>query len=424
MSSKEIYVSIELGGKTVPVGKLWGHCRNGRESASFEYEGQWLNNPASFSIDPALPLTRGTFHTSNKQKLFGAIGDYAPDRWGRALMRRADSKRAKGEGAAPHTLMETHYLLGVCDEARQGALRFSESPGGQFLAIGDKNAVPPMVDLPKLLSAAGKFFEKNESTEELKLLLLPGSSLGGARPKASILDRDGSLAIAKFPKNDDDINVVKWEAVSLTLAHKAGITVPVWRLETISKKPVLVIKRFDRHGNERIPFMSAMSMLGATDNEQRSYLDMAYALVQTGAYPAKDMEELWRRIVFTVLVSNTDDHLRNHGFLYEYFKGWTISPAYDINPTPAEIAPRVLSTSIDYGNNQASLEIALSVIPEFQIKKDKAVLIVEEAYAAVSKWNTAAKSIGISNAEIDIMASAFEHDDLKKARDISLSKNF
>ena len=151
---------------------------------------------------------------------------------------------------------------------------------------------------------------------------------------------------------------------------------------------------------------------------------MVYALAQTGAYPAKDMEELWRRIVFTVLVSNTDDHLRNHGFLYEYFKGWTISPAYDINPTPIEIAPRILSTSIDYNNNQASLETALSVIPEFKIMKDNAVLIVEKAYAAVSKWNLTAKSIGISNAEIDLMASAFEHDDLKKARDISLSKNF
>ena len=413
MNSKEIYVSIELGKKTIPVGILWGHYRNGRESASFEYDRQWLNNPACFAIDPSLPLARGTFHTSNKQKLFGAIGDSAPDRWGRILMRRALAKHAKNDGVMPHTLMETDYLLGVCDEARQGALRFCERPGGQFSAIGDK--IPPIINLPKLLSAANNFIENNESAEELKLLLFPGSSLGGARPKASIRDRDGSLAIAKFPKRDDDINVVKWEAVALTLAHNAGITVPIHRLEMIAEKPVLIIKRFDRHENERIPFMSAMSMLSAADNEQHSYLEIAYALSQIGAYPAKDMEELWRRIVFTILVSNTDDHLRNHGFLYEPFKGWTISPAYDINPTPIEIAPRILNTSIDYSNNQASLEIAISVIPEFQITKDKAMLIVGQVHAAVSKWNVVAKSIGISNKEIDLMASAFEHDDMKQA---------
>ena len=171
--------------------------------------------------------------------------------------------------------------------------------------------------LPKLLSATERFLEDDESADDLKLLLAPGSSLGGARPKASVHDRDGTLAIAKFPRKDDEFNIVVWEAVALTLARNAGIKVPLWRLENILEKPVLIIKRFDRSNNGRIPFLSAMSMLDAQDNEQHSYLEIAYALAQNGAAPVDDMEELWRRIVFTVMISNTDNHLRNHGFVYE-----------------------------------------------------------------------------------------------------------
>jgi serine/threonine-protein kinase HipA len=422
MNSKESYVFIDLDNKTVPVGKLWGHFRSGRESASFEYDKNWLNNSERFAIDPALQLTKGTFHTANDSKMFGAIGDSAPDRWGRVLMRRAESRRAKDMGKTPHTLMEMSYLLGVSDEARQGALRFSENPEGPFLAIADKNNIPPLIDLPKLLSATENFLDSNESAEDLKLLLIPGSSLGGARPKASIRDRDGSLAIAKFPRKDDDYNVVIWEAVILTLAKNAGITVPNWHLKTVINKQVLIVKRFDRCGVTRIPFLSAMSMLGAADNEQHSYLEIVYALAQNGANPIEDMCELWRRIVFTILVSNTDDHLRNHGFLYERNKGWRLSPAYDINPTPIEMKPRVLSTAIDLSTYQASLDVALSVIPEFRISKDKAVSIIKEVSKAVSKWNQLAKSFGLNETEIERMSSAFEHEDTRKA--LSFAKAF
>lgn len=302
-------------------------------------------------------------------------------------------------------------MLGVSDEARQGALRFSlELDQPVFLAAKDSSAAPPLIDLSKLLSATERFLEDDESIEDLKLLLAPGSSLGGARPKASVRDLDGSLAIAKFPRKDDEYNIVKWEAVALSLAKSAGIRVPDWRLETITKKPVLITKRFDRNANERIPFLSAMSMLGAEDNEEHSYLEIAYAIIQNGAAPTDDLAELWRRIVFSIMISNIDDHLRNHGFIYERNLGWRLSPVYDINPTPIEVSPRVLTTAIDYEDRSASLETAMRVIKEFRLSKDQATNIIKDVTIAVKQWRKVASSFGLSKSECDRMASAFEHD--------------
>jgi serine/threonine-protein kinase HipA len=408
MSSKEIIVSIALGSEDISVGKLWFHVRGHKERASFEYDKEWLDCPERFALEPALKLTEGAFHTGQGISLFGAIGDSAPDRWGRVLMRRSEALRAKEQNRAPRTLFEIDYLLGVNDEVRQGALRFSISPDKDvFLSSKQKNNIPPLVDLPKLLSATERFIADNESSEDLRLLLVPGSSLGGARPKASVRDKDGSLAIAKFPKKDDEFNVVVWEAVTLTLAQQAGIKVPLYRLETICEKSALIISRFDREDGKRIPFLSAMSMLGARDNEQHSYLEMAYALVQNGASPEEDMKELWRRIVFTIMVSNTDDHLRNHGFIYERHKGWRLSPAYDINPTPIEIAPRILTTAIDFHDNSASLETAMRVAKEFRLKKEEALSIIQEVASAVKQWRFVASEFGLSKRECDRMSSAF-----------------
>ncbi len=418
MSSREIYVSIQLGEDTIPAGKLWCHQRGARESASFEYEQSWLKHPERFALDPALQLTKGAFHTQADQLLFGAIGDSAPDRWGRVLMRRAESARAKAAKEAPRTLLEADYLLGVNDEARQGALRFSLKPDGDYLTPKDKTSIPPLIDLPKLLSATERYLNDDETAEDLKILLAPGSSLGGARPKASVRDKDGHLAIAKFPKKDDEFNIVIWEAVTLSLAEIAGLNVAQWRLEHVLDKPVLIMRRFDREVQTRIPFLSALSMLGAKDNEQHSYLEIAYALAQHGSSPNQDMEELWRRIIFTVLVSNTDDHLRNHGFVYERHKGWRLSPAYDINPTPVEIKARILSTAIDFDDPTASIDTALSVIDEFRIKKKRAHEIIHEVSAAVSQWQKIAAQYGLSKREIERMASAFEHEDADKARNM------
>ncbi len=275
------------------------------------------------------------------------------------LIRRAERRRADRERQTPRTVREIDYLLLVDDEARQGALRFASAEGGPFLANPGEAKIPPMIELPRLLSAAQHVMDDEESDEDLRLLLAPGSSLGGARPKASVRDRDSSLAIAKFPNKNDEVNTVVWEAVVLSLAAKAGIPVPHWRLELVAGKPVLLLRRFDREAGGRIPFISAMSMLGARDNETHSYMEFVDALRQHGASPKRDMQALWRRIVFHVLISNTDDHLRNHGFLWSGPAGWRLSPAYDLNPVPVDIKPRVLTTAINESDAQASLQLLM-----------------------------------------------------------------
>jgi serine/threonine-protein kinase HipA len=412
---REVLVYVDLDGALHLVGRLWGRTRKEHESATFEYDTEWLKNPAKFSLEPALQLGPGPFHTPAITPMFGAIGDSAPDRWGRALMKRMERRRADAAGTAPRTLREIDFLLLVDDEARMGALRFAEKEGGPFLREEGLKRIPPLVELPKLLAAAEHVMEDKDSEEDLKLLFAPGSSLGGARPKASVIEKRGHLAIAKFPRKEDEINTVVWEAVALSLAKKAGITVPDARVETITNKPVLLLRRFDRDGNKRIPFLSAMSMLGSKDNETRSYMEIVDALRQHGAAPKADMEALWRRVVFTILISNTDDHMRNHGFLYDGPDGWRLSPAYDLNPTPTDIRPRVLSTAINEADNTASLTVAMAVAGYFEIDGKQARAIAAEVGKAVSGWRDEGAKHGIKKEEIDRMASAFEHKDLKAA---------
>jgi len=412
---REVLVYVDHPDGPRLAGRLWTRARKGRQSASFEYDRGWLENPERFSLEPALTLDPGPFHTPSHKPLFGAIGDSAPDRWGRVLMRRAERRRAKTAEETPRTLTEIDYLLMVNDEARQGALRFALEAGGPFLATHEDDPIPPLIDLPRLLSAADHVGSDSETDEDLRLLLAPGSSLGGARPKASVRDRDGQLAIAKFPHKDDEIDSVRWEALALTLAASAGIPVPDWRLEEIAGRPVLILSRFDRPGGARLPFLSAMSMLGATDHETRSYLEFVDALRQHGAAPNADMHALWRRIVFSVLISNTDDHLRNHGFIYEGPDGWRLAPAYDLNPVPVDIKPRVLATAIDLDEGTASLDLALSVADYFKLSGDEARTIAGEVGAAVATWRDDATALGLPKPEIDRMGSAFDHEDLKAA---------
>jgi serine/threonine-protein kinase HipA len=271
------------------------------------------------------------------------------------------------------------------------------------------------VALPKLLSATEHVIDETDTDEDLQLLFAPGSSLGGARPKASVREKDGHLAIAKFPRRDDETNTVIWESVALTLARKAGIPVPDARVEAVAKKPVLLLRRFDRDSKRRIPFLSAMSMLGAWDNESHSYLEIVDALRQHGATPKPDIEALWRRIVFNILISNTDDHLRNHGFLYHGSDGWCLSPAYDLNPVPTDIKPRILTTAINEDDGTASLAPAMSVAKYFELDAAKARAIAKQVGKAVSKWRNEAAHHGVGKNEIARMTSAFEHEDLKEA---------
>ena len=412
MTDRSLLVYVDLEGTPHLVGRLWARSRKGKESATFEYDAAWLDNPLRFALEPALTLGKGPHHTTAGRLIFGAIGDSAPDRWGRVLIQRDERRKAREDKRTPRTLLEIDYLVGVGDIARQGALRFTETEGGPFLATGVQ--IPPLIQLPALLGAAMRVSEDGGSDDDLRLLLAPGSSLGGARPKASVVDKDGHLAIAKFPQHGDLIRVSLWEAVALKLAVQAGIPTPDWRVEKIADRDVLLLRRFDRRSNVRIPFLSAMSLLNAADNEPHSYMEIADALRQYGAKADDDCAQLWRRIVFSILISNSDDHLRNHGFLYET-AGWRLSPAYDMNPVPVDIKPRILTTAIDEEDGTASLDLAFGVAAHFGVKPDKAKSIVREVGSAVARWRETAAAVGLTAAEIERMASAFEHADAEQA---------
>jgi serine/threonine-protein kinase HipA len=415
--NREIEVYVDLDGQTHLVGRLWSRMTKGHEGASFAYEPAWLKSPLRFPLEPALGLDPGAHHTGHARPLFGALGDSAPDRWGRMLMKRMERSVAKHEGRTPRALMELDYLLRVDDAVRPGALRFTEAGTKTFLASGGPK-IPPLVSLSKLLAASDRILAEQESDEDLQLLMAPGSSLGGARPKAAVTDADGSLYMAKFPQAQDEYNVELWSCLAHRLAAKAGIKVPSSQLVEVNRRSVLVVSRFDRKGARRVPFLSAMSMLGAADGETRSYLELVDALRRYGAAAKEDQEELWQRVLFNVLISNVDDHLRNHGFLYESGKrGWRLSPAYDLNPIPPDIKPPYLSTLIDEQNNVASFELALETAEYYGLTKSDTRRIVKKTVAAVAEWRGEAARLGASRREIDRMAGAFEHEPGVAARE-------
>ncbi|HEY4177095.1 MAG TPA: type II toxin-antitoxin system HipA family toxin [Kofleriaceae bacterium] len=408
---RELDVVLELDGSDVVVGRLWARARSNRESASFEYTAAWLARPGAFALDPELPLAQGRTHT--ERPLFNAFTDPAPDRWGQTLMRRNERARAKAEGRAPRTLLTSDFLTLVDDATRLGALRFREAGTQLFLTVG--GGIPPLVQLPKLLRASAAVVADEETDDDLALLLAPGTSLGGARPKASIRRPDGTLAIAKFPSQDDEWPVTRWEATTLAMAKAAGIAVPRFELATILKKPVLIVDRFDRTGRRRIPYISAMTALAARDGDQRSYLEIADVLRSGGHDTRAQLAQLWRRIVFNVLVSNTDDHLRNHGFL-RAADGWALSPAFDLNPMPADVRPRVHALALDEADPTASLETVKAIAKSFGLSGPNATSIVAEVAAVTRRWKSFAQKHGLSARDSERMESAFEHADAKAAR--------
>jgi serine/threonine-protein kinase HipA len=409
---RELFVYLDIGGTPVLVGRLWARERAGRESSSFAYDPTWLRRKGAFALSPTLMLTGGQFQAQGLPNVFG---DTAPDSWGRKLMLRRERARARKAKTQPRTLFEIDYLAGVDDRTRIGALRFKDAEDGLFLTTTGE-PVPPLISLPRLLSATDRIERDEETEEDLLLVLAPGTSLGGARPKATIRDADDRLLIAKFPKRDDDWPIPTWEAVLLKLAEQAGLDVPHWRLEEIAGKPVLLVTRFDRRAaGGRIPFMSAMTALDATDHgPQRSYLEIVDAIRQMGSKPEADIEALWKRVVFNILVSNTDDHLRNHALLHDG-RGWRLSPVYDLNPCPVDVKPRVHALAIDEADAASSLETALEVAELFGIKLERARGFAAEIGAVTSGWRNAAKSLELTAAQIERMASAFEHDDLRVA---------
>lgn len=407
MADKKVLVYINLDCVDYFVGTFWSHFSRGKETSDFEYSDEWLNYKNSFSLEPGLFFGKGKQVNTRQLPLLGSFGDSAPDTWGRILMRRYENQLAKKENRSPRTLNEIDYLLFVNDIARQGALRFKTENSDEFQYPSNIKAIPPLIDLTKLLAASEKIIESNEKESDLQLLLAPGSSLGGARPKASVIDKNGDLCIAKFPKKDDFTNNVLWEGAALTLAKQCELNIQEWSIQKAGKKNVILLKRFDRKGNLRIPFLSAMSMLNAIDNDTQihSYLDIADAIRQYGANVKEDLLELWKRIVFSILISNTDDHLRNHGFLYIGAKGWKLSPLYDVNPSPDN--KNVLSTYITQTDNTQDIELALSVSEYFDLNMTEARQIINNFRSVIKNWQNAAKQLGLNNSEIDKMESAF-----------------
>ena len=401
-----------MHGEQYFVGQLWLRIRNGRDSASFEYDQSWLKNPLRFAIDPALILTPESFHSLPNKELFGAFDDTSPDRWGKMLMRRNKHYCAEIKQDTPRTLHHFDYLLGVDDFTRIGALRFKYEPQKEFLAKFEHSRIPPLVSLPRLLSATEAVLEERESDDDLRILIAPGSSLGGARPKASILDSDDHLALAKFPKVNDEFDIVKWESVALTLASKAGITVPDWQVINVAGKSVIIIRRFDRINGKRIPFLSAMSMLGATDHDDdHSYLEITDVLRQHGSKPKEDLIQLWQRVVFNILISNTDDHLRNHAFLFSSHEGWRLSPAYDLNPEPRNFH----AIAINKDNSTSSISLAIETAEYYGLDPNDAKEIVRKVAKVVSNWRKVAEKMGINKREIERKSFAFENENLKQS---------
>ncbi len=408
MADNMVEVLVQIAGHDVPAGRLWAHRHGSIQSATFAYASDYLARGNAYELDPSLPLTQGVQQTPQGMSMFGCCSDCAPDGWGRRLIQRAEIRRADGQGATERSLGEIDYLLGVRDDLRQGALRFRVAPDGPCLA-DEHHGVPGHLDLPVLLRAAEHLERDEAGNEDLAILLRDGSSLGGARPKAHVCRSDGTLGIAKFPCPARDAwDVIRWEHVALTLAGYAGIAVPDHELVSVDGRPVLIVRRFDRAGERRVGYVSAMTMLEAYDGDTRSYVEVAEALETFSPSATRDLRQLWRRIVFSILISNTDDHLRNHGFLRVERSGWSLAPAFDLNPDPQPGAKH-LRTAIDETDTAASLQTAYRVAPLFRLSSQAARTIVNEVATVTAGWRTVAKESGLHDREIDRMGPAFDH---------------
>jgi serine/threonine-protein kinase HipA len=392
-------IEVRLGDRS--LGEVFRFPRPGGERIAFRYADDWLASSDRFQIDPELFLD-GRTTSPARGALFGAFADSAPDRWGRQLMQRHERRRAESEGRKVRTLSGLDYVLGVSDLARSGAMRFLGE--GEYVASGSD--IPPLVHLNALLGASDRISRDDETDEDIALILAPGSSLGGARPKASILDGQGRLSIAKFPKETDEYSVERWEWVALELARAAKIAVADSELLDVGGRSVLLSRRFDRSGDERIHFASALTLLGLADGGESSYPEIAEILQREGSNARRDSEELFRRMVFNICIANVDDHLRNHGFLRDG-SGWALSPVYDLNPVPADVRPRILTTAITLDDKTGSLDAARESATYFGLARAKADAMIRQVQKAVRSWEAIARKAGASAKECARMRSAF-----------------
>ena len=394
------------------LGTLFVERIRGRESYSFEYDSEWLKSSSSYMfIDPDLQLYAGRQYPSGAKSMFGLFTDSCPDRWGRLLMTRRERILAQREDRKPRKLLDSDFLMGVYDETRMGAIRFKLDKDGPFLSDDSETPTPPWTSLRALEEAARQFENDDSGMEErwVKQLIKPGSSLGGARPKATVLDPEGNLWIAKFPSKHDDVNVGAWEKVTHDLARLCGLDVPESMLVNFSHYgSTFLVRRFDRSGSNRVHFASAMTMLGKTDGasstDGSSYLELVSFLKSNGAAPKRDLIELWKRIVFSMAVSNTDDHLRNHGFVLKR-DGWHLSPLYDVNPVPEG---DMLSLCVNEDDATISLDLALEIAPLCGIgTKDAPVIAAEILKTVRENWERLATECGLGRDAKEYMRPAF-----------------
>ncbi len=403
------------------MGTLFVSQYKGDEVYAFEYDAKWLEKTKMlrFMLDPNLEFYRGRQYSSD-ENLFGVFLDSCPDRWGQVLMKRKEALIAEKENRKPKKLFQSDYLLGVYDETRMGALQFKLSKEGPFIADDENGSVPPWATLRDLEEAARGFeMSTDEETEKwLRQLLKPGSSLGGARPKANVQDPDGNIWIAKFPSNHDETDIGAWEKITNDLAKMCGLNVPETSLCKFSSKgSTFLTKRFDREGKKRIHFASAMTLLGKRDGSSfqdgSSYLDLVDFIRAFGANPEKDIKELWKRIIFNMAVSNIDDHLRNHGFLLTE-RGWILSPLYDVNPVPYG---EDLSLNVTYDNNHICMNTLLEFADIVDLDREQAVKDIRDILQIVcDNWELVAKKFKLTRELINSMRPAFEFSNQIKSK--------
>jgi len=408
----DIYVYAHWKGMQEPqlIGTLSALYAKGKKAFSFEYDKTWIQSKSQMLLDPDIQFYGGPQYPNNKEN-FGVFLDSMPDTWGRTLIKRREAQQAHEKGERAKTLYEIDYLLGVYDESRMGALRFKTDINGPFLDDNNQTPTPPWSSIHELQEAAKNFEndeENNETKKWLAILMAPGSSLGGARPKANILDENKDLWIAKFPSKNDTIDKAAWEYLAYQLAIKAGIHMAPSKIEKITGHfNTFFTKRFDREDGKRVHFASAMTMTGNNEDtirdHQASYLELAEFIQNHGAMIYENLEQLWRRIVFNIAISNTDDHLRNHGFILTSL-GWVLSPAYDLNPS---IDKDGLALNIDTDNNALDYDLAKNVGAFFRLTEVQMDSILTEVKMAVSSWDKEADKIGITKKEQSIMSKAF-----------------
>jgi len=410
----DIYVYAYWLGMPEPkcMGVLTAQQAKGKKAFSFEYDVSWISSKEQQLLDPDITWFTGPQYPNGKEN-FGVFMDSMPDTWGRTLMKRRAAQLSKEAGRPMPVLYDIDFLLGVYDETRMGALRFKLDNDGPFLDNNQGMPTPPWASIRELQHAA-EVLESDEDSEEVKkwlaILMAPGSSLGGARPKANIKDDHGHLWIAKFPSKGDSIDNGAWEYLAYKLALQSGVVMQPSRIEKVAGKfHTFFTKRFDRQLSERIHFASAMTMTGQSEDTIKenpaSYLDMAEFIQYNGAQNKHDLQQLWRRIVFHIAISNTDDHLRNHGFILTD-TGWILSPAFDINPS---VDKEGLALNIDTHNNALDFELAKTVGEYFQLREAEMNTIITEVKTAVSGWKNVAQEIGISRVEQELMSGAFRY---------------